>query len=86
MRSARLHDIIMPRSSHPRLSTQRWLLRIILAVLLTGLPGVIMPGEAFEKFFWLMGYGQPPLVPTIPYLAGNAGFAYMALAVMTWAG
>lgn len=75
----------MTPATHPRLSVQRWLLRIILAILLTGLPGVIMPGEAFEKFSWLMGYGQPPLVPLTLYLSGNAGFAYVALAIMTLA-
>lgn len=68
-----------------RPAVQLWMLRLIIAILLTGLPGVLLPAEAFEKFSWLMGYGQPPLKPMTIYLAGNAGYAYVALAAVVWA-
>jgi hypothetical protein len=71
------------RFARPRL--QLWMLRLIIAILLTGLPGALLPGVAFEKLSWLMGYGQPPLVPLTIYLSGNAGFAYVALASVIWA-
>lgn len=67
------------------LRAQRWLLRIAVVILLTGLPGALLPGVAFEKLSWLTGYGQPPLTPLTIYLAGNAGYAYVALAALLWA-
>lgn len=75
----------MSLSRAPRPRVQLWMLRMIIVILLTGLPGALLPGEAFEKFSWLMGYGQPPLKPLTIYLAGNAGYAYVALAAVIWA-
>jgi hypothetical protein len=60
------------------------MLRLMIAILLTGLPGALLPAIAFRKFSWLMGYGESPLVPLTIYLAGNAGFAYVALAALIW--
>jgi len=71
--------------SEPALKAQRWLLRIAVVILLTGLPGALLPAVAFEKLSWLTGYGQPPLTPLTIYLAGNAGYAYVALAALLWA-
>ena len=68
----------------PRPRVQIWMLRIMIAILLTGLPGALLPAIAFRKFSWLMGYGEPPLVPLTVYLAGNAGFAYVAIAALFW--
>lgn len=72
------------RDRTPRLKMQLWLLRLFIVILLTGLPGALLPAEAFDKFSWLMGYGQPPLTPLTIYLAGNAGYAYTALAILVW--
>lgn len=66
------------------LKAQRWLLWIAILILLTGLPGALLPAVAFEKLSWLMGYGQPPLTPLTIYLSGNAGYAFVALAVLIW--
>lgn len=57
----------------------------MIAVLLTGLPGALLPARAFEKLSWLVGHGKPPLVPLTIYLSGNAGFAYVTIAVLLWA-
>lgn len=56
----------------------------MIAILITGVPGALLPGIAFRKFSWLMGYGEPPLTPLTIYLSGNAGFAYVALAALIW--
>lgn len=66
----------------PAYRAQRWLLRMAMVILLTGLPGALLPAVAFEKLSWLTGYGQPPLTPLTIYLAGNAGYAYVALALL----
>lgn len=71
------------RPNRPRL--QRWMLRLMIAILLTGLPGALLPEIAFQKFAWLMGYGKQPITPLVTYLSGNAGFAYVALAIVFWA-
>lgn len=67
-----------------RPTLQRWLLRFVALVLFTGLPGVLHPRAAIEKFSWLMGLGQPNLQPLTVYLGGNAGYAFVALGVLTW--
>jgi hypothetical protein len=61
------------------------MLRLMIAILLTGLPGALLPEIAFQKFAWLMGYGKQPITPLIVYLSGNAGFAYVTIAVLIWA-
>lgn len=71
------------RPSRPRV--QLWMLRLMIAILLTGLPGALLPEIAFQKFAWLMGYGKQPITPLIVYLSGNAGFAYVTIAVLIWA-
>lgn len=71
------------RLSRPRV--QLWMLRLMIAILLTGLPGALLPEIAFQKFAWLMGYGKQPITPLIVYLSGNAGFAYVTIAVLIWA-
>lgn len=71
------------RPSRPRV--QLWMLRLMIAILLTGLPGALLPEIAFQKFSWLMGYGKQPITPLIVYLSGNAGFAYVTIAVLIWA-
>jgi hypothetical protein len=68
-----------------RLRVQLWILRFMIALMLTGLPGVLRPEIAFQKFAWLMGYGKQPMTPLIIYISGNAGYAYVALAALFWA-
>jgi hypothetical protein len=70
------------RPSRPRV--QLWMLRLMIALMLTGLPGALLPGIAFQKFCWLMGCTAPPLSPLVVYLSGNAGYAYVALAILFW--
>jgi len=73
---------ISPRSRPYTL--QRWLIRFCAFVLSTGLPAVLLPGVALEKFSWLMGYGKPTLEPLTVYLSGNTGFIYVAMGVLFW--
>jgi hypothetical protein len=74
----------MDTSRPRRLKVQLWMLRICIFILLTGLPGALLPEVAFQKFAWLMGYGKQPMTPLITYLSGNAGFAYTALGILAW--
>lgn len=68
----------------PRPRVQLWMLRLMIAILLTGLPGALLPEIAFQKFSWLMGYGKQPITPLVVYLSGNAGFAYVVIAALIW--
>ena len=34
---------------------QLWMLRLMMLILITGLPGALLPGIAFRKFSWLIG-------------------------------
>lgn len=63
---------------------QLWMLRLMIAILLSGLPGALLPEIAFQKFAWLMGYGKQPITPLVVYLSGNAGFAYVVIAALIW--
>jgi hypothetical protein len=67
-----------------RLRVQLWMPRLMMLILITGLPGALLPGIAFRKLSWLMGYGEPPLVPLVVYLSGNAGFDYGVITVLIW--
>lgn len=80
-----MNSDILPESDCGNLKVQRWLLRIVIFILLTGVPGVLLPAMSFEKFSWLMGYGQPPLTPLTIYLSGNTSYAYTSLALLIWA-
>ena len=70
------------RPTRPRV--QLWMLRIFIFVMLTGLPGALLPEVAFLKFSWLMCYGKQPMTPLTIYLSGNAGYAFTALAILVW--
>lgn len=69
--------------SRPR-TIQRWIIRSCAFVLFTGLPAMILPGVALEKFAWLMKMPRPALEPLTVYLSGNTGFIYVALGVIFW--
>lgn len=71
-------------SSARALIVQRRVIRFCAFVLFTGLPAVILPGVALEKFAWLMKMDRPALDPLTVYLSGNTGFIYVALGVVFW--
>lgn len=73
-----------PDRAYGNLRIQRWLLRIAALVQFTGLPGALLPGEAIEKYSWLMGFGQPDLGPITIYLSGNAGYVFVAFGIVVW--
>jgi hypothetical protein len=74
----------LPESGCGNLRLQRWLLRVAAIVQFTALPGVILPREAVEKLSWLMGLGQPPLVPLMIYMAGGCAYVSLAVGVLLW--
>ncbi len=72
-------------TSTPHHVVQQRALRSIALVLFTGIPGIILPGQALEKFSWLMGYGQPRLDPLSIFMTADAAAVSVALAVLLWA-
>jgi hypothetical protein len=74
------HDAPSPGSA----TIQRWIIRFCALVLFTGLPAVILPGVALEKFAWMMKMPRPTLEPLTVYLSGNTGFIYVAFGVVFW--
>ncbi len=74
-----------PETACGHLALQRWLLRFAAIVQFTGLPGAILPRPAVEKLSWLMGLGQQALDPLMAYLAGNAGYVFVAFGILLWA-
>lgn len=74
-----------PETESGRAATlQRRVIRFCALVLFTGLPAVILPGVALEKFAWLMKMDRPALDPLTVYLSGNTGFIYVALGIVFW--
>lgn len=63
---------------------QRWLLRSAAMILFTGLPGILLPRVAIEKYSWLMRLEQPNLQPLMVYLGGNAGYVFVVLGILVW--
>jgi hypothetical protein len=70
------------KQSDPRL--QKIILRIMAVVAFPTLPAVFAPRLTVEKLSWLLGFGEPPNVPLIYYLAAGGSFVYLALSVMLW--
>ena len=66
----------------PRL--QKLVLRIMAVVALPVLPAVFAPRLTVEKLSWLLGFGEPPHVPLIYYLAAGGSFVYLAMSAMFW--
>jgi len=64
---------------------QQHLLRGTALVLFTGIPGILLPAQALEKFSWLVGYGQPRLDPLSLFMTADAASVSVALAVLLWA-
>lgn len=53
-------------------------------VALPVLPAVFAPHLTVEKLSWLLGFGQPPKVPLLYYLAAGGSFVYLILSAMLW--
>ena len=59
-------------------------LRAAALVLFTGVPGILLPAQALEKFSWFMGYGQPRLDPLSVFMTADAACASVVLALVLW--
>jgi hypothetical protein len=66
------------------LRLQQILLRFAALVQFTALPGVILPRVALGKLSWLMGLGEPPLVPLMIYMTGGCAYVFLAEGVLLW--
>ena len=66
------------------LRIQRLVLRVAAVIQFTALPGALLPRQGTEKLSWLMGLGEPPMVPLMVYMAGGCAFVYLAEGVILW--
>lgn len=71
-------------TSAPSPARQSLVLRAAALVLFTGVPGLLLPGQALEKFSWFMGYGQPRLDPLSVFMTADAACASVVLAFVLW--
>lgn len=72
----------MPHGN-PRL--QRLVLRVIALSSLLALPGVVAPRLMAEKVSWIMGLGQPPMIPLMLYMMAGGAAVFVGQAVLLWA-
>jgi hypothetical protein len=70
-------------TGRPRL--QRTVLRIIAAASLLALPGVFAPRLMAEKLSWIMGFGQPPMIPLMLYMMAGGAAVFVGQAMLLWA-
>jgi hypothetical protein len=63
---------------------QRLVLRIMALVALPAMAAVLAPRLTVKKLSGLLGFGQPPDVPLIFYLAAGGSFVYLATSAMLW--
>ena len=70
------------KRNNPR--AQKLILRIMALIALPVLPAIFAPHLTVEKLSWLAGFGEPPHVPLIYYLAAGGSFVYLALSAMLW--
>ncbi len=73
-----------PEFSCGNTQLQRFLLRIAAIIQFTALPGIILPRQATEKLCWLMGLGQPLMVPMLIYTAGGCAYVYLTAGILFW--
>ncbi len=45
---------------------------------------VFVPRLAVEKLSWLLGFGEPPHVTLIYYLAAGGSFIYVVFSILLW--
>lgn len=67
---------------HPVRNRQTLSLRLAALVMFTGLPGVLLPAQALEKFSWFVGYGQPRLDPLSVFMTADAASASVILGLV----
>ena len=70
---------------HPPHRLQRLVLRISAVASLIGLPAVFVPRVAAEKLSWIMGLGQPPMIPLMLYMMAGGAAVFVGQAVLLWA-
>ena len=63
---------------------QKWILRCMALMSLPVLGAIFAPNLTVEKLSWLVGFGQPPQTPLLPYLAAGGSFAYLILSAVLW--
>ena len=73
-----------PESACGNVRLQRFILRLMTSLSLIALPAVIVPRMAVEKLSWLMGFGQPPMVPLLVYMTAGGSCVYIGQAVLLW--
>ncbi len=66
----------------PRL--QKWVLRAMALVSVPVLPALFAPHFTVEKLSWLTGFGQPPPLPLLHYLAAGGSLVYLILSGLLW--
>lgn len=66
------------------LRLQRLILRITALISLIALPAIILPRLAMEKLSWLTGFGQPPDVPLLVYVAAGGAAVFVGQAGFLW--
>ncbi len=73
-----------PAATSSSSARQSFVLRAAALVLFTGLPGILLPAQALEKFSWFMGYGQPRLDPLSVFMAADAACGSVILGLVLW--
>ena len=66
------------------LRLQKIILRLMALVALPVLPAVFAPRLTVEKLSWTLGFGEPPHVPLIYYLAAGGSLVYLLSAGLLW--
>ena len=69
---------------HQNARIQKWILRIMALMSLPVLGAIFAPHLTVEKLSWLVGFGQPPQTPLLPYLAAGGSFVYLILSAVLW--
>jgi hypothetical protein len=71
-------------TANRRLRLQQLILRMMALMSLPVMVAVIAPHLTVEKLSWLVGFGQPPQTPLLPYLAAGGSFVYLILSAILW--
>jgi len=66
------------------LRLQKIILRVMALVALPVLPAVFAPRLTVEKLSWVLGFGEPPHVTLIYYLAAGGSLVYLLLSGLLW--
>ena len=66
------------------LRLQKIILRAMALAALPVLPAVFAPRLTVEKLSWVLGFGEPPHVTLIYYLAAGGSLLYLLLAILLW--